>query len=137
MAYYGNALVHQNGFTVDEDQWMCIEVHIKLNTDPGSSEGAVLAVWKNNTLVQRYDEKGAVGYWIRDKFCPMGADGKECTDYPPAQGTELLPLDLQVRSTSALTLNAFWPQNYITEGPEGSVQYDDMVLATARVGCIE
>jgi hypothetical protein len=137
MAYYGNALVHQNSFTVDEDQWMCIEVHIKLNTDPTSAAGGVLSVWKNNALVQHYDDKGAVGYWIRDKFCPMGADGKECTDYPPDPSVPLAPLNLQYRSSSALKLNAFWPQNYITEGPEGSVQYDDMVVATERVGCLE
>ncbi len=48
-----------------------------------------------------------------------------------------MPLDLQYRSVAPLDLNAFWPQNYITSGPEGSVWYDDMVLATERVGCIE
>jgi len=136
-AYYGNPLVHQNSFTVDEDQWMCLEVHIKLNTDPASAKGGVLEVWKNDALVQRYDETGVKGYWIKDKFCPNGADGKECTDYPPAPNTPIVPLDLQYRSTTALKLNAFWPQNYVTNAPEGAVQYDDMVVATARVGCLK
>lgn len=132
-AYYGNVLVNQRAFTVDEGQWLCIELHVKLNTDASSSRGAILEVWKNDALVQRFDDGGPLGYWIRDKFCPQGADGPECTDYPaPAE----VVLDLQFRSTQALRLNAFWPQNYITEGPDGSVQYDDMVVATQRVGCL-
>jgi hypothetical protein len=47
-----------------------------------------------------------------------------------------VPLDQQWRSTTALQLNYFWPQNYITQGPDGSVQYDEMVVATSRVGCL-
>jgi hypothetical protein len=136
-AYYGNSLVHQNGFTVDEDAWMCLEVHIRLNTDPASAAGGVLEVWKNDALVQHHDENGVTGYWVKDKFCPTGADGDECTSYPPDANTPIAPLDLQWRSTDALHINAFWPQNYITEGAEGAVQYDDMVVATERVGCLQ
>jgi hypothetical protein len=134
-AYYGNALIHQNSFTVDEERWVCLEVHVRLNPDPSSSAGAVLEVWKDDTLVQRFDQTGPMGYWIRDKFCPLGADGSECTDYPAAADTVL---DLQFRSSQELHLNAFWPQNYITSGGrDGSVQYDHMVVATQRVACLE
>jgi hypothetical protein len=112
-------------------------VHIKLNTDLTSTKGAVLEVWKNDGLVQRFDEQAPVGYWIKDKFCPMGADGTECTNYPPPQGTQLIPLDLQWRSTAALQLNWFWPQNYITDPATADFSLDDMVVATQRVGCIQ
>ena len=115
---------------------MCLEVHIRLNPDPSSSAGGFLEVWKNDMLVAQLGDGGALGYWVRDKFCPQAADGTECTDYPPAQGTQMIPLDLQYRNTAALRLNAFWPQNYITEGPDGTVQYDDMVMARERVGCL-
>ena len=43
---------------------------------------------------------------------------------------------LQLRSAASLHLNAFWPQNYITAGTDGSVQFDDMVVAAQRVGCL-
>ena len=132
-SYYGNALVHQNAFTLDEDSWVCLEVHVRLNPDAGSAAGAVLEVWKNDALVQRFDDAGPLGYWIRDKFCPMGADGAECTDYP-APATEVL--DLQFRTTDALQLNAFWPQNYITDPAEGTLTFDQMVVATTRIGCL-
>jgi hypothetical protein len=132
-AYYGNPLVHRNAFTLDEGQWLCLEVHVKLNTDLASGKGAVLEVWKNDALVQRFDETGPLGYWIKDKFCPPTGDGTECTAYPAPFDTVL---DLQFRSVSTLHLNAFWPQNYITSGPDGWVEYDDMVVATERVGCL-
>ncbi|MCA9604677.1 MAG: hypothetical protein KC619_03720, partial [Myxococcales bacterium] len=132
-AYYGNGLVHRNDFTLDEETWVCLEVHLRLNPDPSSAAGAVLEVWKNDVLMRRFDDGGPRGYWIRDKFCPEGADGAECTDYPaPADTT----LGLQMRSDPALRLNAFWPQNYITDDARGTLTFDQMVVATRRVGCM-
>lgn len=60
----------------------------------------------------------------------------ECGDLQ-ASGTTLIPLDLQWRKTTALKLNYFWPQNYITSGTAGAVSYDDMVVAKVRVGCLK
>ncbi len=134
-AYYGNALINENAFKVDEGSWVCLEVHVKLNTDLASGAGAMLEVWKNDQLVVSYDDTGPKGYWIRDKFCIPASDGTECTQYPAPFDTVL---DLQYRSVSALKLNAFWPQNYITQtGNTGSLQLDDMVIATTRIGCMQ
>lgn len=135
-SYYGNSVVHRNAFTADDDTWICLELHVKLNTDPSSSAGAAIDVWKNDALVQHLDGQMPLGCWIADKFCPVGADGVECTNYPNLCAQPYVPLDLQLRSTTALQLNAFWPQNYITSGPDGSVQFDDMVVATSRIGCL-
>jgi hypothetical protein len=132
-AYYGNALVHRNDFTLDEEAWVCLEVHVRLNPDPSSGAGAVLEVWKDDTLMRRFDDAGPMGYWIRDKFCPEGSDGAECTDFPAPANTLL---DLRYRSVSSLRLNAFWPQNYISGDAMGSLAFDQMVVATRRVGCI-
>jgi hypothetical protein len=137
-AYYGNAIINQKGFTVDEGSWVCIEVHVKLNSDPSSGAGAMFEVWKNDALVQHYDPQAPVGCWIKDKFCPQGADGPECTDYPNLCIKPYVPLGQQWRSTAALQLDYFWPQNYITQaGTTAWVQYDDMVVATKRVGCLQ
>lgn len=125
-SYYGNSIIHRNDFTLDEDQWVCLEVHVRL--DP-----PVLEIWKGDVPVARFDSTGPMGYWIRDKFCPMGADGTECTDYP-APFDEIL--DLTFRSDPALRLNAFWPQNYITDPAMGTLTFDQMVVATTRVGCL-
>ena len=132
-AYYGNSMVHRTDFTTDDGQWVCLEVHAKLNPSGASGAGAVLEVWKNDALVVRFDDTGALGYWIRDKFCTMAGNGSECTQYPAPFDTVL---DLQSRSTTALALNAFWPQNYITDASTGTLTFDQMVVATARIGCI-
>ncbi len=134
-AYYGNAVVNQSAFTVDEGSWVCVEVHVLLNTDLASGAGAKLEIWKNDALVQSYDQTAPMGYWIKDKFCPKGADGPECTNYPAPFDTVL---DLQWRSTASLQLDYFWPQNYITQaGTTAWVEYDDMVIAKTRVGCLQ
>lgn len=132
-SYYGNALVHQNSFTVDDGQWVCLEVHVRLNPDPTGAAGAVLELWKNDVALTRFDDTGPLGYWIRDKFCPTGANGTECTDFP-APATEIL--DLRLRTSSALRLNAFWPQNYVTDPTPGTVTFDQMIVATKRIGCV-
>jgi hypothetical protein len=126
-SYYGNALVHRNDFTLDEGAWVCLEVHLQLEPSP------VLEIWKGDALVARFDDSGPPGYWIKDKFCTEAADGAECTDYPAPFDTIL---DLAQRTTTAYGLNAFWPQNYITDPAEGTLAFDQMVVATERVGCL-
>lgn len=133
-AYYGNGLVHRRDFTLDEGTWVCLEVHVRLNPSPDSGAGAVLEVWKQDALVMSFDDVGPLGYWIRDKFCTAAGDGAECTDYPAPFDTVL---DLQFRSTADLALNAFWPQNYISDADEqGTLRFDQMVVATERIGCL-
>jgi hypothetical protein len=136
-AYYGNSLVHQNAFTADDDTWICVEVHLKLNRDVSSATGAALDLWRNDVLVQHFDNQSPLGCWIKDNFCPAGADGSECTDYPSLCLEPYVPVDLQWRSTTALQITGVGFRNYITEGTAGSVQYDHVVAATARIGCLQ
>jgi hypothetical protein len=135
-AYYGNSLVHMKSSVAPDDTWMCVEIHIKLNPNPSNGSGAELDLWVNGNTMAHFDDKAPVGCWIRDKFCATGWDGPEC-NYPNLCMQPYIPLDLQWRSTAALNLNAFWPQNYITAGPGGSVEYDDMVVAKSAIGCIQ
>ncbi|MBI5535774.1 MAG: hypothetical protein HY898_23785 [Deltaproteobacteria bacterium] len=136
-AYYGNTVIHQSSLTATDDAWFCAELHVKINPSASSGAGAELAIWINDQLIQQFTDASPLGYWIKDKFCPEGADGKECTDYPPPSGTQMIALDQQYRSVGDLKLNYFWPQNYVTEGPAGPVYYDDMVVAKSRVGCVK
>jgi hypothetical protein len=133
-AYYGNSVIHDPSVTAKE-VWQCFEIHVKLNPDPTSGAGAELGVWIDDHSIVQFTDAAPIGYWVKDKFCPVGATGTECTQYEPASPT-LVPLDLQWRSTTALKLDNFWPQNYITAGAAGSVWYDDMVVAKSRIGCL-
>jgi len=132
--YYGNTLLHDAEFRMQSDTWVCYEVHLKLNPDPTSGAGAVLQVWENDNLIGTFDDTGPYGYWVRDKFCPSDADGAECTAYRPANPVLAL-LDQQWRSTTALKINYFWPQNYNTDSTNSSLLFDDMAVATRRIGC--
>jgi len=131
-SYWGNALISRTAFTAADNTWACVEVHARQNTDMASDAGAVLEVWKNDSLIQRFPDPAGNGYWVQDHFCPAGADGSQCNYSPTASG----PPDIQFRTTTDLKLNAFWPQNYITDPASGSVWFDDMVVATQRIGCL-
>jgi hypothetical protein len=132
--YYGNTLLHDAEFRLQSNAWICYEIHLKINPDPANGAGAVLEVWQNDSLIRRFDDSGPMGYWVLDKFCPVDADGAECTAYRPANPTLAL-LDQQWRATSAMNINYFWPQNYNTETPNSDLIIGDMVVANQRVGC--
>lgn len=138
-AFWGNTLIHREDVVADGNQWMCIEVHIKLNPNPSSAAGGELGLWKNDAEIIHFTDSSPVGYWTWDKFCPQpGATGSECTNYPPDPGDPIEPLNLQWRNSANLRLDYFWPQNYNTDtGQQSDVFYDDMVIATQRVGCIQ
>jgi hypothetical protein len=132
--YWGNTLLHDPGFHMRSDTWVCYEIHLRLNPDPAHGTGAMLEVWENDRLIRRFDDTGPYGYWVRDKFCPNDADGAECTDYRPVKPLLVL-LDQQWRGTTALKINYFWPQNYNDAGASSSLLLADMVVATRRIGC--
>jgi len=132
--YYGDTLLHDAEFRPETGVWQCFEIHLKLNPDPTSAAGAVLEVWQNDQLIRRFDDTGPHGYWVKDKFCPNDADGSECTAYRPANAALVL-LDQQWRTTTALKINYFWPQNYNDASTKSSMLLDDMVVAKQRIGC--
>ena len=134
--YWGNTLLHDPHFRLHSNTWECYELHLKLNPNPARAAGAVLEVWQNNHLVRRFDDRGPLGYWVRDKFCPLDATGPECTRYRPAH-TRLVLLDQRWRTSPALKINYFWPQNYNTASTDSSLLLADVVIATRRVGCLQ
>jgi len=133
-AYYGNTLLNDAQFLPQSDTWVCYEIHLKLNPDPADGSGAVLELWKDNELVRTFDESGPFGFWVRDKFCPTGADDSACTVYRP-KNPDWVRLDQRWRTTAALKINYFWPQNYNTSSANSSLLLADMVVARQRVGC--
>ena len=133
--YFGNTLLQDPHFLLRSNAWVCYEIHVKLNPDPASAAGAVLAVWQNDRLIRRFDDHSPLGYWVRDKFCPRHGSGPQCTRYRPAH-PRLTVLDQRWRTAPALTLNYFWPQNYNTAPQDSSLLLADVVIATHRIGCI-
>lgn len=135
-AYYGNTLLHEPTMKAAGSTWVCVEVHAKLNPDAASAAGGELEVWYNDAVVRKFTSTTPVGYWIRDKFCTAGTTDPECTKYYNSSLSQL-PLDTRFRSSTALKLNYFWAQNYITDPAQGSVWFDDIVVAKRRIGCLK
>jgi hypothetical protein len=133
--YWGNSLVHHSAVYYD-DKWICIEVYFKVNPSLNSGDGAELALWINDDLIVDFTNTTGLGHWVADKFCTEDSDLPSCTNYPPGEGEEMIPLDLQVRIIEELKLNYFWPQNYTTGGEQTTVWYDDIVIARKRIGGI-
>jgi hypothetical protein len=133
--YYGNTIVHSAEFPVQSNAWLCYEIHLRLNPDPTSNLDAMLELWRDDTLVRRYDTTGPMGYWVRDKFCPDGSASDECAPFRPAN-PRLVPLDQQWRNSATLRITYIWPQHYNTSGTNSSILFDDLVVAHSRVGCI-
>ena len=133
--YYGNSMIHSAEFVNDSDSWMCLEFHMKLNPDPTTGAGAILEVWKNDSLVKHFDDTGPLGFWYADNCCTTDADLAVCTANKPINPT-LVVMNQQWRSTTALQLNNFWAENYNTASTNSTMMFDDMVVATERIGCI-
>ncbi|HEV3182418.1 MAG TPA: putative Ig domain-containing protein [Steroidobacteraceae bacterium] len=132
--YYGNNILHDAQLLSESGTWICYEIHLKLNPNPANGEGAVLELWKNDAVVRTFDDSGPLGFWIRDKFCPIDANDTPCTRYRPANPALVL-LDQRWRTTSALKINYFWPMNYNTAGTDSSLLFADVVVARERIGC--
>lgn len=134
-SYWGNSLVHHSAASYN-DEWICIEVYFKVNPSMNSGDGAELALWINDELVVGFTDSTGLGHWVADKFCTENSDLPSCTNYPPDEGEEMIPLDLQVRIVDELKLNYLWPQNYTTGDEQTTVWFDDMIIASRRIGCL-
>jgi hypothetical protein len=133
--YYGNALLAYSETLYDET-WMCLETHFRVNQSLDASTGAILELFRDDQKIVTFSQTEGLGYWLNDRFCTEDADLADCVDNPPDNGAEMIPLDLQVRTVAELRLNYFWPQNFSETSDAAAVWYDDMVIATRRIGCI-
>ena len=134
-SYWGNSLVHHSATYYDEE-WICIEVYFKVNPYMNSGDGAELTLWINDEFIVDFTGTSGLGHWVADKFCTEDSDLPSCTNYPPDEGEEMIPLDLQVRVIEELKLNYLWPQNYTTAEEQTTVWFDDIVIANIRIGSL-
>lgn len=139
---WGNSFIHNPELTVEQGQWICLELMVQMN-DPESRNGQ-LALWIDGEPVSHLREGAPKGRWTYDKFLPgRGGEGIRWDDdtrapvrFPVAEGGE--PFEgFRWRSTEALNINYLWLYLYITTAPEGHesvVLMDDVVVATEYIG---
>jgi hypothetical protein len=134
--YYGNNFTPAGQTPFARDQWFCLEIMANANT-VGESDGE-LALWKDDALVGEYKPGTPRGRWLRDNFYSWG---QYFLDEQAFEGFEF-------RSSNdvlfkRITLDAYYEKGSLdnlamtTTVPEAQViLYDDVVVATERVGCM-
>ena len=128
--YYGNNFDYAGQTALTRDQWFCLEIRAKANT-LGTSDGE-LTLWKDGVLVADYRPGNPRGRWLRDNFYSWGQyfqDVQAFEGFEFRSGADVL--------LKRVTLDAYYERGTLpAAAPEEQViHYDDVVVATTRIGC--
>jgi hypothetical protein len=135
--FYGNNFTPAGQKPFPRDMWMCLELMTKVNT-VGQSDGE-LALWMNDALVGEYKPGTPHGRWLRDNFYSWGPyfqdnGGFEGFDFRSDADVlvKRITLDTYYEKGSLDTRIA----NGLVAPETQTILYDDVVVATSRVGCM-
>ena len=131
--YWGNGLRPAKPQIVPRGKWQCIEVMLKLNSEPEMPDGE-LALWIDGNLVAHFVKGVRRSRWTGMGFSLLEEGGE------PFEG-------FKWRTSKALKINFFWLLLYVTEhaakqnkvanpNPIAKVWFDDIVIATTYIGPI-
>jgi hypothetical protein len=141
--HYGNVFAPEEQAPFARDTWLCIELMAKANS-VGSSDGA-LAFAIDDVILGDFRPGHPVGTWLRDSFHEGGCDFSACTEPVPFEGFDFRT-NADVRFKSVF-LDAYYERETtaerraeleargLTVSSEQTILYDDVVVATERIGC--
>lgn len=132
-AYYGNNFHIKQHSPLVRDQWICLEIMLKLNT-VGKHDGEQ-AVWINGQKRGHWKQGSPNGTWLRGTFY---AFDKYNQNPQPFEGFNWRTTDaLKINKASLqwyLSNNASWPKMKVDKN---MVYFDDLVIATKYIGPME
>ncbi len=141
--YYGNVFRPPDQTPFPRDEWICIEIHAKAN-DVGTSNGE-LSFWIDDRLVGDYRMGTPEGTWLRAQFHTGGCDFSACTPPVPFEGFDFrssedvrfkaIFLDAYYERGSSARKRAALEERGLTVSDAQTIWYDDVVVATERIGC--
>ncbi|MEA1996912.1 MAG: hypothetical protein U9N45_04710, partial [Gemmatimonadota bacterium] len=100
-SFYPNLFEPASIKQVDRDRWVCVEVMVKMNSSPDSTDGEE-AVWIDGRLVSHLGPGTLSGYWKRDKYYIDELQGE------PFEG-------FRWRRSLTLKWNRLWLLHYVSE----------------------
>jgi len=105
------------------DQWMCIEIMIKLN-NPVTAHNGELKVWQDGVAVGHWGPGFPNGHWLKDKWYNNLSD-------PAFEG-------FQWRTDAALNINWLWFEFYHDDpnAPSSHIKFANLVVAKKYIGPI-
>ncbi len=141
--YYGNVLSPPEQTPFPRDRWFCIEVHARANT-VGERDGE-LTFWIDDALVGDYRPGYPDGTWLRAQFHTGGCEFSACTEPAPFEGFDFRSsadvrfksfiLDAYYERDSSARRRMEMEDRGLTVSDSQTILYDDVVIATERIGC--
>ncbi len=141
--YYGNVFRPPGQSPFPRDEWFCIEIMARANS-MGARDGQ-LAFWIDGALVGEYRQGHPEGTWLRATFHTGGCDFSACTEPVPFEGFDFrssedvrfkrIFLDAYYERGSFASKKAELESRGLSVSDEQTIDYDDVVVATERVGC--
>jgi len=119
--FFGRELLVTEKPPLNVNSWQCVEMRVKMNSSATSHDGE-LQLWVNDTLIQNFVPGSPTGAY--------NASGNWVTGAGPG-----FP-GLLWRDVLTYGVNWIKLQNYSDVGTPYDVLFDDLVVATARIGCI-
>lgn len=119
--YFGRDLLMAENVPPRVSIWQCVEMRVKMNTTTESHDGE-LQIWINDIQIQNFIPGSPMGaYDVAGNWISGSGSG-----FPG------------LRWRDSLVYGANWIkiQNYSTVGTPYDVLFDDLVVATSRIGCI-
>ncbi len=119
--FFGRSMLVTENVPLNTNNWQCIEMRVKMNTTVAGHDGE-LQLWINDTSIQNFvpgfpvGAYDSVGNWVSG--VGSGFPG------------------LQWRDVLTYGINWIKLQNYSDVGTPYDVLFDDLVVATSRIGCI-
>ena len=143
--YYGNKFSAAKKTPLERARWNCIEIHAKANTI-GKKDGE-LSLWINDELVENFRPGHPDGSWLRARFFTDNCHYLACTEPKPFEGFDFRSSDKvkfrQIFLDAYNQKNTFArkKKNMLKNGIDvidtQMIDYDDLVVATERIGCMK
>lgn len=141
--HYGNVFRPPNQQPYPEDEWFCVEMRARANT-PGEMDGE-LEFWIDDEQVGDYRTGHPDGTWLRATFHTDGCSFSACTEPEPFEGFNFrtspevgfksVILDAYYERGSSANKREALEDRGLTVSDEQTIYYDDVVVATERIGC--
>lgn len=141
--HYGNVFRPPGQSPFPRDRWFCVEIHSKANTI-GAMDGE-LSFWIDDVLVGDYRTGHPDGTWLRDQFHTSGCEFSSCSPPVPFEGFDFrsseavgfksLFLDAYYERDTTARKRAALEARGLTVSDAQTILYDDVVVATERIGC--
>jgi hypothetical protein len=119
--FFGRNMLVTENVPLNTNTWQCVEMRVKMNTTVAGHEGE-LQLWINDTSIQNFLPGSPVGAYDSAGNWVSGAG----SGFPGFQWRDVLTYGI----------NWIKLQNYSDVGTPYDVLFDDLVVATSRIGCI-